>query len=199
VADLIRASRSPRRQDILAQVGLRFTIEPADVDESPIPGLPPREQAMRIAARKAEAVARRLRRGLVLGADTVVVLEGELMGKPADEADARAMLTRLSGRTHVVTTGLALIDVESGARCLDWDDTRVRMRAASREEIAAYVGTGEPMDKAGGYAIQGKGAVLVDGIEGCYYNVVGLPVARVLAMLRELGGESSPWSWMATE
>lgn len=183
---LILASRSPRRQEILGRLAVPFTIEPADIDETATPGLPPREQAMAAAARKAAAVAARLKTGLVLGADTVVILDGEVMGKPADPTHARSMLARLAGRTHVVTTGLALIDVERGTRCLSWEETRVHMRPASAAEIAAYVATGEPMDKAGAYAIQGQGAVFVDSIEGCYYNVVGLPVVRLLSMLRDM-------------
>jgi septum formation protein len=183
---LILASRSPRRQEILERLGVEFTVRPADVDEGELPGLAPRELAMTLAARKAAAAARGLERGLVLGADTIVVLDREVLGKPAGPAEARAMLGRLAGRSHVVTTGLALIDVESGARCLNWEDTVVHMRAASAEEIAAYVATGEPLDKAGAYGIQGLGAVLVDRIEGCFYNVMGLPVARLHGMLREM-------------
>jgi septum formation protein len=180
------ASRSPRRQEILNRLGVVFEVRPADIDETSNPALPPREQAMSVAARKAAAVARDLKRGLVLGADTVVVLGSEVLGKPADPAAAAAMLERLAGKTHVVTTGLALIDVESGARCLSWEDTCVSMRQASASEIAEYVATGEPLDKAGAYAVQGLGAVFVHRIEGCYYNVVGLPVVRLLSMLRDM-------------
>jgi septum formation protein len=187
-APFILASRSPRREAILRQLGVRFLVRPADVDERGRPGLLPRELAMRAAARKAAAVARGRQRGLVLGADTVVVLDGEVLGKPSGARAAAGMLARLSGRTHVVTTGLALIDVERGVRCLSWEDTRVHMRAATRAEIAAYVATGEPFDKAGAYGIQGHGALFVDRIEGCYWNVVGLPVARLRSMLADVLG-----------
>ncbi len=191
---IILASRSPRRQEILRRLGLSFRVEPADIDESTSPGLPPREQAMAAAVRKAAAVARRVGRGLVLGADTLVVLDGKTMGKPADALDARGMLGRLAGRTHVVTTGIALIDVERGARLIDWADTRVHMRPASEDEIDAYIATGEPMDKAGAYAIQGEGARFIAGIEGCYYNVVGLPVERLHRLLGELTGDPAPFT-----
>jgi len=156
------------------------------VDERGGPGLAPREVALRAATEKAATVARRLRRGIVLGADTIVVMDGEVLGKPSGPRAAARMLGRLGGRTHVVTTGLALIDVERGTRCLSWEDTRVHMRAASRAEIAAYIATGEPFDKAGAYGIQGHGALFVDRIEGCYWNVVGLPVARLRSMLEDL-------------
>ena len=140
-----------------------------------------------MALRKARAVAGRRRRGLVLGADTVVVLDGELIGKPPDRTAARAMLARLTGRSHAVITGLALIDATSG-RCLTAaESTLVTMRAASQEEIEAYVASGEPMDKAGSYGIQGFGAVFIDRIEGCYFNVVGLPLTRLMMLLGELG------------
>jgi len=191
-APFILASRSPRREEILRQLGVRFLVRPADVDERGAPGLPPREIAMRAAAEKAAAAARGRRRGLVLGADTVVVIDGEVLGKPAGPRAAARMLARLVGRTHTVTTGLALIDIERGARCLSWEDTRVHMRAATPAEIAAYVATGEPFDKAGAYGIQGHGALFVDRIEGCYWNVVGLPVARLRSMLEDLAGERRP-------
>jgi septum formation protein len=165
-------------------LGVPLVVRPADVDESADPQLPPRELAIAVAARKAAAVARPGE--LVLGADTVVVLGREVFGKPRDDAEARAMLARLVGRTHEVTTGLALIDLASGVRCLSWEDTRVSMRKATAAEIAAYVATGEPRDKAGAYGIQGNGGLFVDRIEGCYYNVVGLPIARLRSMLADV-------------
>jgi septum formation protein len=180
----VLASRSPRREEILRRQQVPLVVRPADVDESADPSLPAREQAMQVAARKAAAAARPGE--LVLGADTVVVLGREVLGKPKDEAAARAMLERLVGRTHEVTTGLALIDMASGARCLSWEDTRVVMRKATPAEIAAYVATGEPLDKAGSYGIQGHGALFVERIEGCYYNVVGLPIVRLWSMLGDV-------------
>jgi septum formation protein len=185
----ILASRSPRRQEILRRLRVHFTVRPADIDEAGTPGLPPRELAMAAAAKKAAAVACQVGEGIVLGADTIVVLAGEVLGKPSSAAEAAAMLGRLVGQTHQVTTGVALIDVERGTRCVSWEDTLVHMRPASEAEIAAYVATGEPLDKAGAYGIQEHGALLVDRIEGCYFNVVGLPVARLLGMLREVLGE----------
>ena len=181
------ASRSPRREEILRRLDVPLVVRPTDVDEWADPALPPREQAMRTAAKKAAAAARAGVAELVLGADTIVVLGNRVLGKPADPAAARAMLAELVGRTHRVTTGLALIDTGTGARCLSWEDTDVTMRQASAAEIAAYVATGEPLDKAGGYGIQGHGAVFVERIAGCYYNVVGLPVVRLWSMLADVG------------
>jgi septum formation protein len=184
---LILASRSPRREAILRQLGVPHLVKPADVEESSAADLPPREQAMAAAARKAAAIARQVADGIVLGADTIVVVDGDqVLGKPRSPEEAAAMLTRLMGRIHLVTTGLALIDVATGARSLSWEDTRVTMRKAAPAEIAAYVATGEPLDKAGAYGIQGQGAVFVERIEGCYYNVVGLPVYRLVTMLEDL-------------
>jgi septum formation protein len=184
---LILASRSPRREAILRQLGVPHVVQPADVEESSAAGLPPREQAMVAAARKAAAIARQIPDGIVLGADTIVVVDGDqVLGKPRSPEEAAAMLTRLMGRTHLVTTGMALIDVATGARSLSWEDTRVTMREAAPAEIAAYVATGEPLDKAGAYGIQGQGAVFVERIEGCYYNVVGLPVFRLVSMLEDI-------------
>jgi septum formation protein len=187
---LVLASRSPRREEILRRLHVPLVVRPTDVDESIDldPRLPPREQAMRTAARKAAAAERGGAGELILGADTVVVLGSEVLGKPKDPAAARAMLGRLVGRAHQVTTGLALIDRQSGARCLSWEDTEVSMRTATAAEIAAYVATGEPLDKAGGYGIQGHGALFVDRIAGCYYNVVGLPVVRLWSMLGDVLG-----------
>lgn len=185
----ILASRSPRREEILRRLGVEFSVRPADIDEGGPAGLPPRELAMQAAARKAAAVAREIEKGIVLGADTIVVLDGEVLGKPSDAASAAAMLGRLVGHTHQVTTGLALIDVERGSRAASWEDTLVHMRPATEDEIAAYVATGEPLDKAGAYGIQEHGALFVDRIEGCYFNVVGLPVTRLRSMLREMLGD----------
>jgi len=183
---LVLASRSPRREEILRRLDVPVIVRPTDVDEGVDPELPPREQAMRTAARKAAAAVRPGVTELILGADTIVVLAKQVLGKPADPAAARAMLAELMGRTHRVTTGLALIDTATGARCLSWEDTDVTMRKATAAEIAAYVATGEPLDKAGGYGIQGRGALFVERIAGCYYNVVGLPVVRLLSMLADI-------------
>ena len=186
------ASASPRRVALLHQLGLRFEQHPSPEAE-PEPGTSsPRDHAVAAAAAKAAAVHRALRaspRGstaIVIGADTVVSLDGGILGKPQDTEGAAAMLRRLSGRRHEVFTGIAL----KGPGDLETRDcvrTEVSMRTLSAEEIECYVESGEPMDKAGSYAIQGRGARFVESINGCYYNVVGLPIARLSAMLGELG------------
>jgi septum formation protein len=197
---LILASSSPRRRDLLAGLGLRFAVRPVEVDETPAPGEEARPYVLRLAKEKAAA---RLEPGeLVLAADTVVVLDGEILGKPADEAEARAMLARLSGREHTVLTGIALAggagialaggagialaDGSDGARTAV-EASRVRIAPMSAEEIAWYAATGETLDKAGSYAAQGIGAIFVAGIAGDYTNVVGLPLPATYRLFREAG------------
>jgi nucleoside triphosphate pyrophosphatase len=189
---LILASRSPRRRRLLGLLHVRFKVLPAEIPEIPRRGESPERFAVRLAREKAEAVAARLsarerRSALVLGADTVVALGGVIFGKPRDDAEARRMLRALSGRTHRVITGVALwrgIDrrLRSGRSV-----TRVRFERLSRAEIARYVATGEPMDAAGAYAIQGLASVFIPGIEGSYSNVVGLPLDLVSRLLRQSG------------
>lgn len=175
---LILASASPRRRELLAQVGYPFEVLTVPVEENLPRTLPPEEYAMRTAEKKACAVMERVGEGrLVLAADTVVVRCGEILGKPQDAEDAARMLRRLAGGRHEVVTGCAL---GCGARMeLFFERTYVWMRALSDREIAAYVKTGEPLDKAGSYGIQGRGALLVERIEGDYFNVVGLPLCRI--------------------
>jgi septum formation protein len=184
---LILASSSPRRSAILAELELDFTVRPSDADESPLPGELPEDLVRRLALAKAQARAEAGE--LVLAADTIVVIDGQILGKPADPDDARAMLQRLSGREHEVWSGVALAQVtEAGLRVAGRVvRTEVRIRTMTAAEIAAYVADGEPMDKAGAYAIQGWGAVYVDAIRGNYTNVVGLPIPAVAACFRELG------------
>ena len=193
---LVLASASPRRVALLHQLGLRFEQHPSPEPEPTPCGSSPRDYAVAAAAAKASAVHRALRASgrdltaVVIGADTVVSLGGGFLGKPRDTEDATAMLERLSGRRHEVFTGIALKgpgerEVRDSVR------TEVRMRTLSKKEVESYVASGEPMDKAGSYAIQGKGARFVESISGCYYNVVGLPVARLSAMLEELGFDFS--------
>ncbi len=222
---LILASSSPRRQELLHAAGIEFTVEPADLPEVPHPGEPAQQFAERMAREKAVAVAQRRHRTgeWVLAADTVVFVNGEILGKPADApdpaADAARMLRLLSGREHKVITGVGLLDrgqwsgvsgqkgsdqkgsdqraVASGqkpppvdrppsaASFVASETTRVWMDALSEEDIRAYVATGEPLDKAGAYAIQGRASRWIPRIEGCYFNVVGLPVPLVYRMLRE--------------
>lgn len=182
---LVLASRSPRRVDLLTRAGYRFEVAPADIDESRRDGESPPALVRRLAREKAAAVAPRHPGATVLGADTVVVIDGAVFGKPNGEADAVGMLRRLSGRAHEVLTGVA---VHTAQRCCGGvQSTRVVFRALSPEDIAWYVASGEPADKAGGYSIQGRASRFVTRIEGSYTNVVGLPVELVDALLGELG------------
>lgn len=183
---IVLASQSPRRRELLGRLGLEFTIETSQLDESGFSAGTPEELVQILSREKALWAARRQDPDtLVLGADTVVVLDGAALGKPQDEAQARAMLTALSGRTHQVCTGVTLC---RGERVLSQTEvTQVTFRSLSQEEIAAYVRSGEPMDKAGGYGIQGLGSLLVAGIQGDYSNVVGLPLCRLGQMLRAFG------------
>lgn len=187
-APLILASASPRRRDLLREAGIEFEIVvPEAVEPSRATGEDARAFAQRAALAKATEVARRRAGRLVLGADTIVVLDGEVLGKPRDEAEARAMLARLSGRTHHVYSGVALARAHpDGGVAADSAvaETRVTFRRLDAGDIAAYVGTGEPLDKAGAYGIQGLGGRLVAGYEGSYTNVVGLPMETVRRMLR---------------
>ncbi len=181
---LILASGSPRRRELLERVGLRFTVQAADVDETLVPGLSPQEQVMRLSRLKAQAV-QAPQGAAVLSADTVVVLDGAILGKPADRADARRMLLALSGRSHHVLTGVTLRkDGQLDTRC---QDTEVWFRPMTEPEIDGYIATGEPMDKAGAYGIQGGASLFVERLDGDYFNVVGLPLCTVGQMLRDAG------------
>ncbi len=182
---LVLASSSPRRRELLGALGVPFTVRPADVDESLRAGEDPADYVLRLALEKAAAGARDGE--LVLGADTTVVLDGEVLGKPLDAAEASSMLGRIAGREHVVFTGVALHEGSSGRRVSAVDTTRVRMAPLSEAQIAWYVATGEPMDKAGAYGIQGKGALFVDAVFGNYGNVVGLPLPMVRRLMAEIG------------
>jgi septum formation protein len=186
---LVLASASPRRRDLLSQAGYQFQVHPADIPEDPLPGEDPIVYVTRLARQKAEAVSRELAAAhpkpeenmVVLGADTTVTLDNAILGKPEDAADAARILRLLSGRTHRVITGVALVTakgVEVAAEV-----TAVRFLTLSDEDIAEYIATGEPMDKAGAYAIQGRAARWIPRVEGCYFNVMGLPLALVCSML----------------
>ena len=159
---------------------------PSDLEETLAPG-PLADAVARLALDKARAVAARVREGIVLGADTVVTIDGQALGKPADPEDARAMLRRLRGREHEVVTGVAVVDAATGRTAQTAVTSRVRMGAYGEPEIEAYVATGEPLDKAGGYAIQGIGSALVAGYEGSYSNVVGLPLIETARLLATFG------------
>jgi septum formation protein len=185
---LILASASPRRAEILHNAGLPFTVISSAVDETPFPDESPRIYVSRVAAAKAELVAARaLGPAIVLAADTIVVLDERILGKPRSELDARHMLKALGGRTHAVLTGVTLIRLPDAERVEFVESTLVDFAELSEEEISRYLATDEPHDKAGAYAIQGRAGRYIPRIEGCYFNVVGLPIARVQQALTELG------------
>ncbi|HYO59693.1 Maf family protein [Archangium sp.] len=188
---LVLASASPRRRELLGQLGLAFDVSAADIDETPHQGEAAQAYVLRLAREKARTVAARHPGAWVLAADTTVVLGEELLGKPRDEAEVREMMGRLSGRTHEVQTGVAL----AGPTAEDSTvvRTRVTFRSLSPGEIAWYASTGESLDKAGGYAIQGKGGFLVAAVEGSPTNVIGLPLGETLEMLAR-AGIPLPWS-----
>jgi septum formation protein len=184
---IVLASGSPRRESLLRQLGLDFEVVVADIVEpGPEQGEAPADWVQRSATLKASSVARQCPDVLVIGADTAVVVEGHVLGKPRDANEAAQMLARLSGRTHDVLTGLALV-APAGEICCACEATRVTFRSLSLREIDAYVRSGEPMDKAGAYGIQGRAALFVTRLEGCYFNVVGLPLARLGTMLEHAG------------
>jgi septum formation protein len=187
---LVLASGSPRRRAFLEQLGLAFTVTPAELDERVLPGELPAAYVERLAREKAQAVAGRHPGARVLAADTTVVLEDEILGKPADAAEALSMLRGLCGRTHRVLTGVALAGEALRARVVE---TRVVFREASEAELSWYVATGEPLDKAGAYGLQGIGGFLVRRIEGSHSNVIGLPLAETLELLAA-EGIALPWS-----
>ena len=200
---LVLASASPRRQELLRNAGISFAVQAADIDENPLAGESARVCAERLAREKALAVWRTRPADVALGADTIVVVDGAMLGKPVDGGDAARMLRMLSGRVHEVITGVCIvgavisdqwsvasqtsIDLTSEVLRTASETTLVTMNEVSEEEIGEYVASGEPMDKAGAYAIQGRASRWIPRIEGDYSNVVGLPVALVYGMLREMG------------
>jgi len=185
--EIILASGSPRRRELLARMGVEeFSIVTPDADESLVDGIPPAAQVERLSRLKAEAVAAEIDGdALIIAADTVVALDGTILGKPADEEDAFRMLSALSGVCHQVYTGVTVL--HNGKALTRHEVTSVNFRALDSEEVELYIATGECMDKAGAYGIQGYGALLVEGISGDYYNVMGLPVACLAGMLKEFG------------
>jgi septum formation protein len=185
---LILASASPRRAEILRDAGIPFTVLSSAVDETPLPGETASDLVRRLAAAKAELVAARaVGPAIVIAADTVVALDGTILGKPRTSQDARNMLEKLSARTHSVITGLALVRLPDGERREFTEITQVHFTALSNEEIVKYLSSGEPFDKAGAYAIQGIAGRFIPRIDGCYFNVVGLPLARLCRELTALG------------
>ncbi len=184
---IILASSSPRRKMLLKQLGIPFEIMVSNIPEELVPDLPPEQQAERLALDKARAIASALTDAIVIGADTIVVDEHDILGKPKDEGDAFQMLSRLSGRVHQVITGLALISTCSPPKTLvNHETTKVKFAPLSEQAIQHYIHTGEPLDKAGSYGIQGKGATFIEWIHGCYNNVVGLPLFLLVKMFQEI-------------
>lgn len=182
---IVLASASPRREELIKRLGLDFTVFPSKIDESQFDNLEPEEMVQELARAKAEEVAELVEDTIVIGADTVVVYNGEVLGKPEDERQAISMLKVLQGRKHKVFSGLAVVETDSRRTLIDFDETDVYMRSLEREEIEGYVKTGEPMDKAGSYGIQGIGGTLVERIDGSYYTVMGLPIHKLALMLKE--------------
>jgi septum formation protein len=185
---IVLASGSPRRKELLAGVGLEFEVLPSDVEELALDGETPQDQVCRLALEKAADVAEKRPGAWILGADTIVVIDGLILGKPRDVAEAREMLARLSGRTHEVYTGYVIINsLFPEAQRLRFVNSKVNIRSLTEREIDDYISTGEPMDKAGSYAIQGIGAAVVQSVSGSYTNVVGLPLCEVAQDLKDLG------------
>lgn len=183
---IILASKSPRRQELLKLLGLEFTVHTADIDEHMDPSLPPEQEVARVSAEKARAVAKDCAEAdIIISADTIVVIDGQILGKPKSEADAIRMLNLLSGRRHEVMTGLTVLSGgQSQTRVVR---TGIEFRRLTDREIDAYVATGEPMDKAGAYGIQGRASIFVSHLDGDYFCVMGLPVCTLTQMLRERG------------
>jgi septum formation protein len=185
---LILASASTRRAEILRDAGIHFSVLSAAVDETPVPGESAHDMVQRLADAKGELVAARaVGPAIIIAADTTVVLDGEILGKPRTSDDARHMLAKLSGRTHSVLTGVTLIRLPDAERRQFVETTHVQFAKMSEEEITRYLATGEPFDKAGSYAIQGRAGRYIPRIEGCYFNIVGLPLSRLVDTLVELG------------
>jgi len=186
-SSIILASASPRRAELLASAGIAFKVVPGDIDETPFPDEDPVAHVLRLAEGKAREVASRVDGRFFIGADTIVLCDREIMGKPRDPEDARRMLRKLSGRAHQVITGYAVIDKKSNRNISETVSTDVSFKKLTDKEIDAYVLTGCPMDKAGAYAIQGGAAYMVERIDGSYTNVVGLPLCEVVESLRGFG------------
>ena len=182
---IVLASQSPRRRDLLDLVGIRHQVRPADIDETLLPGETPEGHSERLAREKARTIAEQMPGTIVVGSDTIVVVDGDILGKPKDADEARRMLTRLSGRGHTVFTAVAVARDSRVAAGVE--RVPVTFRALEPWEIDAYVATGEPMDKAGAYGIQGYGATIVERIEGDYFAVMGLPLVRLVRLLAEVG------------
>jgi septum formation protein len=182
---VVLASSSPRRRDLLNLIGIKHEVRPANIDETMRPREIPRRHAERLAREKASVIAKRDPDVLTIGADTVVVINRKVLGKPADEADAARMLKMLSGREHTVITAVAVARGRKLRSAIE--EVSVKFRRLRDDEIEAYIATGEPMDKAGAYGIQGFGATIVERVEGDYFAVMGLPLVRLIGLLRDVG------------
>ena len=208
MSQIILASQSPRRKELLEQIGLEFEICPAKGEEIITKSIP-EEVVMELSKQKAEEIAAMVSSYtkehkdittpsdiLVIGADTVVAYDGKILGKPADEADAKRMLSMLSGNTHSVFTGVTLVLIDKSGRAGElvfYEKTDVKMHKLTEQEMDRYIATGEPMDKAGSYGIQGKGAIYIEKIDGDYNNVVGLPITRIYQELKKIGIDIYLW------
>ena len=184
-ARVVLASSSPRRRELLTLIGIAHTVVPADIDETPFAGEMPHPHAERLAREKAAVVAAREPHAVVIAADTIVVVDGDILGKPTDATAAASMLRRLSGRSHVVLTAVAV--ARDGVLASDVESVDVTFRQLSHADIARYIATGEPMDKAGAYGIQGYGAVIVERVHGDYFAVMGLALGRLVSLLEAVG------------
>ncbi|HIH23455.1 TPA: septum formation inhibitor Maf [Candidatus Woesearchaeota archaeon] len=184
---IILASTSPRRKMLLEQIGLEFEIIPGDYEEDMTLPLPPHKLVMTLAKGKAMSVARKQKSGIIVAVDTVVALGEKVLGKPKNAADAKRMLKSLSGKTNVVYSGMCVIDAKTGKTLQDYEETMIVFRRLTTAEIDAYVATGEPLDKAGAYAMQGIAALFIERVEGCYSNVIGLPLPKLAKMLAKFG------------
>ncbi|MDI6807990.1 MAG: Maf family protein [Candidatus Eisenbacteria bacterium] len=176
------ASKSPRRAELLKLVGVKFETAVSFVNEDNEKNLSPGEHVTELARKKALSIAAQVEDGSVLGADTIVLLEGEILGKPESRQQATQMLRSLSGKWHEVFTGIALVSIERRTMLSSYERTRVKVKKLTSSEIESYVDSGEPMDKAGSYGIQGLGAIFIEKVDGCYFNVMGLPVSRLYSM-----------------
>lgn len=181
---LVLASSSPRRIELLKQIGLDFEVIPAHIEEKIIE-LKPDELVQKLAIEKVISVSRKVRNSIVIGADTLVYAENKVLGKPRTEKEALDMLLLLSNKWHKVYSGIAVLDTETQKLIADIEESGVKFKSISEKEAKNYIQTGEPMDKAGAYAIQGKGAVFIERIEGCYYNIVGLPLFKLVKLLEQ--------------
>lgn len=185
---IVLASSSPRRRELLERLGLRFDVIPSHIDEIPLHGESAEDFVLRTSTEKALSVSRNLDGdSVVIGADTIVVIEGEILGKPRDEKEAMTMLEKISGREHRVITGFSIVKPRAEVLYKRFTESRVKIKPLAPWEIEGYIKTGEPMDKAGAYGVQGIGAFMIEEIHGSYTNVVGLPIAQVIEVLTRLG------------